>query len=86
MFNTSCSAKKIKMNRWKDYLQKIYYDPSHPGSYEGLNNLYQVVKQEAKLKISHKQMKDWLENQDTYSLNMAVQKKLSKRKSYCIWY
>ena len=35
-----------KMNRWKDYLQKIY--PSHPGSYEGLNNLYQVVKQEGK--------------------------------------
>ena len=62
------------MNRWKDYLQKIYYDPSHPGSYEGLNNLYQVVKQEGKFKISHKQMKDWLENQDTYSLNKAVRR------------
>ena len=67
-----------KMNRWKDYLQKIYYDPSHPGSYEGLNNLYQVVKQEGKFKISHKQIKDWLENQDTYSLNKAVRRNFQR--------
>ena len=31
LFTTFCNQ---KMNRWKDYLQKIYYDPSHPGSYE----------------------------------------------------
>ena len=67
-----------KMNRWKDYLQKIYYDPSHPGSYQGLNNLYQVVKQEGKFKISHKQIKDWLENQDTYSLNKAVRRNFQR--------
>ena len=66
------------MSKWKEYLQKIYYDPSHPASYEGLNNLYNAVKQEGKFKISHKQIKDWLENQDTYSLNKAVRRNFQR--------
>ena len=59
-------------------LTKIYYDPSHPGSYEGLNNLYNVVKQEWKFKISHKEIKAWLQNQDTYSLNKAVRRNFQR--------
>ena len=66
------------MSKWKEYLQKIYYDPSHPASYEGLNHLYNAVKQEGKFKISHKQIKDWLENQDTYSLNKAVRRNFQR--------
>ena len=66
------------MSKWKEYLQKIYYDPSHPASYEGLNNLYNAVKQEGKFKISHKQIKDWLGNQDTYSLNKAVRRNFQR--------
>ena len=52
------------MNNWEDYLRKIYYDPSHPASYKGLNNLYNEVKKEGKFKISYIQIKEWLEKQD----------------------
>ena len=68
----------IPMNNWEDYLQKIYYDPSHPASYEGLNNLYNEVKKEGKFKISHKQIKEWLEKQDAYSLNKAVKRNFQR--------
>ena len=30
------------------YLEKIYFDPSHPGSFKGENKLYQAVKNEGK--------------------------------------
>ena len=66
------------MSKWKEYLQKIYYGPSHPASYEGLNNLYNAVKQEGKFKISHKQIKDWLENQDIYSLSKTVRRNFQR--------
>ena len=57
---------------------KIYYDPSHPASYEGLDNLYNAVKKEGKFKISHSQIKDWLENQDAYSLNKSVRRNFQR--------
>ena len=40
-------------------LTKICYDPSHPASYEGLNNLYNAVKQEGKFKISPQTKIGW---------------------------
>ena len=65
------------MNNWEDYLRKIYYDPSHPASYERLNNLYNEVKNEGKFKISH-QIKEWLEKQDAYSLNKDVERNFQR--------
>ena len=56
----------------------IYYDPSHPASYEGLNNLYNEVKKEKKFKIFHKQIKEWLEKQDAYNLNKAVKRNFQR--------
>ena len=39
------------MNNWEEYLRKTYYDPRHPASYVGLQNLYDKVKREGKYKI-----------------------------------
>ena len=39
------------MTNLEDYLKKIYYDPSHPASYEGLKNLYNVLKKKENLKF-----------------------------------
>ena len=66
------------MTNWEDYFKKIYYDPSHPASYEGLNNLYNEVKKEKKFKISNKQIKEWLGKQDAYSLNKAVKRNFQR--------
>ena len=66
------------MAPWEDYLRKIYYDPSHPASFEGLKTLYQEVKKEGKFNISHKQLKAWLEKQESYSLNKAVKRNFQR--------
>ena len=64
----------IIMVPWEDYLRHIYYDPSHPASYEGEKAVYNAVKREKKYKISHKQIREWLQNQDAYSLNKSVKR------------
>ena len=51
------------------YLERIYYDPSHPASYQGPRKLYAVVKREGLFRISFKKIKEWLEGQEPYSLN-----------------
>ena len=55
------------MAPWEDYLRRIYYDPSHPASYEGEKAVYNAVRRERKYKISHKQIREWLQNQDALS-------------------
>ena len=46
------------------YLEKIYYNPAHPASYQGPRKLFQVVKQEGKHKITFKEIKEWLQNKN----------------------
>ena len=43
-----------------------------------MQNLYDEVKREGKYKISHKQIKEWLEKQDAYSLNKAVKRNFQR--------
>ena len=66
------------MSPWEDYLKKIYYDPSHPGSYEGAKVLYNIVKKENKYKISHAKIKNWLSNQNAYTVNKAVKRNFER--------
>ena len=66
------------MAPWQDYLRRIYYDPSHPASYEGAKALYNAAKKEGQYKISHAQVKKWLQNQDSYSLNKAVKRNFQR--------
>ena len=51
------------MSQWEKYLSKIYFDPSHPVSFQGEDKLYQFVKKDGKFKISHSQLKNWLQKQ-----------------------
>ena len=59
------------MAPWEDYLRQIYYNPTYPTSYEGEKAVY---KRENKYRISHGQIRNWLQNQDAYSLNKAVKR------------
>ena len=60
------------MSQWEQYLEKIYFDPSHPASFESPLRLYEIVKKEGKHRISHGQIKKWLQKQESYSLNKGV--------------
>ena len=60
------------MNDWEKYLEKIYFDPTHPASFEGPDRLYKTVKKEGKFNITHAQIKKWIQNKESYSRNKGV--------------
>ena len=72
------------MSEWEKYLRDIYLDPSHPASFSNPQTLYKVAKKEARYRISHSQIKKWIQKQESYSRNKC-QKEISKRKSDCCW-
>ena len=55
-----------------EYLSSIYYDPSHPASYSGVDKLYRVIKKEGKFRITRKALRQWLKSQETYTLHRQV--------------
>ena len=65
---------------WREYLKKIYFDPSNPGSYEGVNKLYKQVKKEGKFQLSKAKIKKWLQNQLSFSLNKRVSRNFKRGK------
>ena len=68
------------MSNWEKYLEKIYFNPSHPASFQSPLRLYHTVKKEGKFKISHAQIKKWIQNQESYSRNKAVKRKFQRGK------
>lgn len=60
-----------------DLLERIYYDPRHPGAFAGPNKLLQILKQ-LNQSASLKEVKDWLRNQDAYSLLRPVKYKFKR--------
>ena len=66
------------MANWEKYLEKIYFNPEHPASFEGPLRLYKVVKEEVKFKISHSQIKTWIRKQESYSRNKGVKRKFQR--------
>ena len=65
---------------WREYLKKIYFDASNPGSYEGVDKLYKQVKNEGKYKLSKAKIKKWLQNQLSFSLNKRVNRNFKRGK------
>ena len=66
------------MSNWEKYLKSIYFDPSHPASFGGPDRLYQIVKKEGKYKISHSQIKKWIQKQESYSRNKGVKRNFQR--------
>ena len=60
------------------YLKTIYYDPSHPGSYSGLDKLYREIKREGRYHIKRKELKEWLKSQETYGLYHQVRRRFKR--------
>ena len=65
---------------WEDYLQRIYFDPRHPGSFKGPHKLHQVVLDEGKYKIGLAKIRRWLHKNPSYSLHKPVRRKFKRLK------
>ena len=53
-------------------LQKIYYDLGNGASFSGPDALYRALKLKGFKKVKHKQIEDWLQKQETYSIHKPV--------------
>ena len=66
------------MANWKQYLSSIYFDAKHPASYAGPDKLYKIVSQEGKFKLGRHRIKQWLQDQEAYSMTRQARRKFSK--------
>ena len=66
------------MSQWERYLESVYYDVKHPGSYAGPVKLYQAVKADGKFKIPLANIKKWLKGQETYTMTHQVRRKFPR--------
>ena len=57
---------------------KIYFDPSHPGSFKRPNKLHDMVVKEGKHHISIGKILKWLQEQKSYSLMKPVKRKFKR--------
>lgn len=68
------------MSNHTDYLRELYYTPGKPGAYAGPENFYQAVKQEGKYKIGRQRIRQFLNNEDSYSLYKPIRKTFPRSK------
>ena len=66
------------MSNWEKYLKDIYLHPLHPANFGSPDHLYKIVKKEGKHKISHSQIKKWIQKQESYSLNKGFKRKFQR--------
>lgn len=57
-------------------IHNIYYDVSHPAGYSSINKLSNIMKS----KMTRKEVKNWLESQETYTLHKPVQRRFPRNK------
>lgn len=57
-------------------INDIYYDISHPAGYGSLNQLTEAMKN----RMTRKEVKNWLESQETYTLHKPVQQRFPRNK------
>ena len=58
-------------------LEKLYYDPKQPGSYSGYYGFRKTLRDE---KIKNKKLKEWLMDQETYTLHRPLRKKFKRNR------
>lgn len=68
------------MSSCTDYLRELYYTPGKPGAFAGPEKLYQAVKLEGKYKIGRQKIKQFLNNEDAYSLYKPIRKTFPRSK------
>ena len=62
----------------KSYLDDLYSNPAKVGSLSGITALSRRIKKEGKYNISHKDLVNWFENNQTYTLHKPVIRKFDR--------
>ena len=65
---------------WEDYLENVYYNTAHAGSFSGPDKLYRYVKKAGKYVISKHRIRKWLQRQEAYSLQRPLRRKFKRNR------
>ena len=68
------------MSDWQQYLKKIYYNPKHPDAFAGPQKLCKIVQDENIYNISRSKIRQWLQDQDVYSLTKPIKRKFKRNR------
>ena len=68
------------MTDWEDYLSSIYFNPKHPASFAGPSKLYQELKKDGRFSVGLRKIKQWVQNQDVYSIHRPLRRKFLRNK------
>ena len=65
---------------WEKYLKQIYFNPLNPASFQGPQKLYHYVKKDKKFNLSHAQINNWLQKQESFSRNKKLLRNFNRRR------
>ena len=68
------------MADWKEYLLEIYYTPHHASSFGGVEKLYQTAVRDGRKDVTRTRIKQFLQEQETYSVHRPVNSKFKRNK------
>ena len=64
---------------YQDYLKSIYYDPTHPAAYGGVEKLYRAVRKDGKFVLSRNKISQWLHKQEDFVVHKEEKTKFRRR-------
>ena len=67
-------------DEWKTYLNSIYFDVKNPASFSGPEKLYYYVKSEGKFKLGRYRIRQWLQDQESYSLTRGARRRFRRNR------
>ena len=62
------------------YLERIYFDPRHPGSFKSAQKLHNAVVEEGKKKIGLAEIRRWLQDNEFYSIHKDLNRHFPRLK------
>ena len=62
---------------WKKYLKQVYFDAKWPAAFAGPLKVFQVLKNKF-TGVSFKEVKQFLQDQDAYSLSRDIKRKFPR--------
>ena len=60
-------------------MEEIYYDPSQPGSFGGVESIYRAAVEKGR-KIPRRKIQDWLRKQAIYTLHKPAQRRYTRNR------
>ena len=68
----------LKKPAWQLFLEKTFYNPKNAASFQGPGKLWKAAQENFPGKISKRQIKQWLAENETYALNRPVQRQFPR--------